>query len=86
MAAVRGGVEDDVVRPSLDAALQHRLQRLVGGIVRVEGEVVAKHDEAVRRGAQERQAGRQRGDVLAVDFDELQAAPAFAGQLRATSA
>ena len=49
MAAVGGGVEDDVLRPALDAALQRRLQRLVGGVVAVEGEVVAEEDEAVRR-------------------------------------
>ena len=48
VAAVGGGVEDDVLRPALDAALQRRLQRLVGGVVAVEGEVVAEEDEAVR--------------------------------------
>ena len=45
--AVRGRVEDHVVRPALDAALQHRLERLVGGVLGVEREVVAEHDEAV---------------------------------------
>ena len=49
MPAVRGGVEDDVVGPALDAAFQHRLQRFVGGVVAVEGEVVAEHDEADTR-------------------------------------
>ena len=43
---VRGGVEDDVVGTSLDTAFQHRLQRFVGSVVAVEGEVVAEHDEA----------------------------------------
>ena len=34
--------------PALDAAFQHRLERLVGGVVAVERQVVAEHDEAVR--------------------------------------
>ena len=72
MPAVRGGVEDDVVRPALDAALQRRLQRLVGGVAGVEGEVVAEEDEALRPVAQQRHQLRQRLDVLAVDLDQLQ--------------
>ena len=48
MPAVRGGVEDDVVRPPLDAAFQRRLQRFVGCVAGVEGEVVAEEDEALR--------------------------------------
>ena len=52
MAAVRGGIEDDVVGPPLDAAFERRLQRLVRGVVGVEGEIVAEENEAVaaRRG------------------------------------
>ena len=50
MPAVGGGVEHHVVGPALDAALERRLQRLVGGVAGVEGEVVAEQDEALRRG------------------------------------
>src|SRR6516165_1009519 len=32
VAAVRGGVEDDILRPALDAAFEHGLQRFVGGV------------------------------------------------------
>ena len=35
--------------PALDAAVERRLQRLVGRVVMVEGQVVAEQDEAVRR-------------------------------------
>src|SRR4051812_41045286 len=51
MAAVGGGVEDDVLRPTLDATFEYRLERFVGRIIAVEGEVVAEHDEAEGRGA-----------------------------------
>ena len=46
MPPVRGGVEDDVVGTALDAAFEHRLERLVGGVVGVERQIVAEHDEA----------------------------------------
>ena len=72
VAAVGGGVEDDVLGAPLDAAFEHGLERLVARVVLVEGEVVAEHDEAVRAVAQCSKAARQRGDVLAVDLDELQ--------------
>ena len=45
MPPVRGGVEDAILRPAFDAALQHRLQRLVGRIIAVEGQIIAEHDE-----------------------------------------
>ena len=48
MAAVRRRVEDDVGRAALDAAFERRLQRLVGRVVMVEGQVVAEQDEAER--------------------------------------
>ena len=57
VAAVGGGVEQDVVRPALDAAFEHRLQRLVGGVAAVEGEVVAEQQAAPRRAAQPASAG-----------------------------
>ena len=74
MAAVGGGVEHDVVRPALDAAFEHRLQRLVGGVLAVEGEVVAEHHEAALGLADAREQRGQRGDVLAMDLDQRQRA------------
>jgi hypothetical protein len=74
VAAVGGGVEDHVVRAALDAALQHRLQGLVGGVVRIEGQVVAEDDEAVRVGPQQRHEVGKGLDVLPVDLDELEGA------------
>src|SRR5262249_21431338 len=37
MAAVGGGVEDDVLGPAFDAAFEHGLERLVRRIIAVEG-------------------------------------------------
>ena len=78
VAAVGGGVEQHVVGPPLDAALQDRLQRLVVGILALERQVVAQDQAAARLAAQDVQQLRQRADVLAVDLDQRQAA----GQLR----
>ena len=72
MAPVRRGVEDDVLRPALDAAFEHGLQRLVGGVFGLEGEVVAEHDEALPRMTQQAHQLRQRFDVLAMNFDQLE--------------
>ena len=72
MAAVGGGVEDDIVGPPLDAPFERRLQRLVGRVAAVEGEIVAKNDEAQRRFAHQRHQRRQALDVFAVNFDELE--------------
>ncbi len=74
VAAVRGGVENRVRRPAFDAAFEDGLERFVGGVVRFERKIVAKKDGAARALAQFRQQLRQRGYVLAVNFDEHQAA------------
>src|ERR1700692_3079023 len=72
MPAVGGGVQDHIVGPALDAAFQHRLQRLVGGVVAVERQVVAEHDEMKARAAQPRHQQRQALDILAMDLDQFQ--------------
>ncbi len=72
MATVRCGVEDDVVRPPLDAAFQDRFERFVGGVFGVERQIVAEHDKAMRRTACERHQRGQAVDILAVDFDQLE--------------
>ena len=46
VAAVGGGVEQHVVRPALDAAVQHRFQRLVVGVLPLERQVVAQDQAA----------------------------------------
>ena len=74
MPAVRRGVEDDIGRTALDAAFERGLERFVGRVVVVEGQVVAKQDEAVGRCLQDRHQLRQRVDVLAVDLDQLERA------------
>ncbi len=72
MTAVRCGVEDDVLGPPLHAALERGLQGFVGGVVVVEGQVVAKQDETMRGSLEQGEQGGQRVDVLAVDLDQAQ--------------
>jgi hypothetical protein len=75
MAPVRGRVEDHMLGAPFDTAFEHRFQRLVEGVVRLEGKIVAEQDEALGVGlAEMRKATRQRADVLAMDFDKLERA------------
>ncbi len=46
MPPVRGRVEQHIGGPALDAAFEHGLERFVGGVERLEGEVVAEQNEA----------------------------------------
>src|SRR5690606_27008228 len=71
VAAVRRGVEDDIRRPPLDAAVEYGLQRLVVAVVAVEGEVVAEEDEPVVGAPEDGKEAADRRQVLAVDLDEL---------------
>src|SRR5215469_2911725 len=68
VAAVRSRIEDDIRWPSLDAALEHGLQRFVAGVVLVEGQIVAKQQAAPQARPQQRQEPRQAWNVFAVDF------------------
>src|SRR6516225_11232164 len=72
MPPVGGGVKNDVVRATFNAAFKHGLERLIGGVVAVEGKIVAKHDEPERRGSQQIHKHRQALDILAMDLDQLQ--------------
>ena len=74
VAPVRGGVEQHIGRTPLDAAFQHRLQGLVGGVLRIEGQIVAKEDEGIGRWPHPAHEGGQGLDVLAVDLHELHGA------------
>ncbi len=51
---------------------EQRLERLVGGVLGVERQVVAEHDEAVMRAANNPHQVRQALDILAMDLDELE--------------
>ena len=73
MAAVAGGIEQHVVGPPFEAAIKGRLQRLVGGVLCIERQVVAEDDEAeLRFLAQQGHQGREASDVFAVDLDDLE--------------
>src|SRR3546814_4652757 len=66
-------VEEDVGRAALDAAFQHRLQRLVAGILAVEAEVVAEQDAGPVHPAQVAEQAGQGGNVLPVDLHQGEA-------------
>ena len=83
MAAVRGRVKDDVLRPAFDAAFKYCFKRFVRGVVGIERKVVAEHDEAeVLRAAHHRHQVGQAFDILAMNFDELQRAGVLAQRRR----
>src|SRR5258708_23102762 len=48
MPPVRGGSEDYVVGPALDAAFEHGLEGFIRSILRIEGKIVAEYQESVR--------------------------------------
>src|SRR3989304_326518 len=60
VAAVGGGIEDAVVGPAFDAALERRLQRLVRNVPAVEGEIIAEQETAPIRRPQHVKEPRQR--------------------------
>jgi hypothetical protein len=75
---VGGSVKDRIGGAAFDAALQRRLERLVAGIVLVEGKVVAEQDHPARTGAQDAQQSGQGVDILAMNLDQHQSIGAFA--------
>ena len=72
VAAVRGRVEHDVVRPPLEPAIEDGLQRLVARLVLVEAEVVAEDDEPRVLVRDDPHQPGQGLDVLARDLDQDQ--------------
>ena len=82
VAAVARRIEQHVVGPPFDAAVEHRFQRLVIRILTLEGEVVAEDQAAPLRPAQQVQQVGQGGDILAVDLDQHEAARRFQVGLR----
>ena len=77
VAAVGGCIEQHILGPAFDAAFQRRLERLVTGVVLVEGKIVAIKQEAALAGAQQPQKLGQAGDILAMHLDQHQTAVAL---------
>jgi hypothetical protein len=73
VAAVGGGVDEEVVRGGAEGALQHRLEGLETGLVGLEGEVVAEDDEALRPAVNQVQHLRQVHQFILVHLDQAQA-------------
>src|SRR5690606_11711919 len=55
---------------AVDAALEHRLQRLVGGVAEIEAQIVAEQEAPARAARQTLKQAGQAVDVLAVDLDQ----------------
>jgi hypothetical protein len=79
VAAVRGGVEQQVVRRARHRAVEDALQRLVAGLARLEGKVVAEDDEALAATGDEVDDVGQVDEVVLVHLDQAQALPRDTG-------
>ena len=72
MTTVGGGVQQHVLRRPRQGAIQHALERLVGVIAALEGQVIAIDDEAMRLLGQLGDQRRQCRQVVAIDLDQAQ--------------
>ena len=72
MTTVGGGVQQHVFRRPGQGAIQHALERLVGVIAALEGQVIAIDDEAMRLLGQLGDQRRQCRQVVAIDLDQTQ--------------
>jgi len=70
VAAVGGRAQQHVVRGGADRAVQHRLQRLVTGIVRLKRQVVAINEESLRAFKQRINDVRQIQQIMLFHFDQ----------------
>ena len=72
VAAVRGCVEQHIVRAPLEATIENGLERLVAGFPDVKAQVIAEHDEAPRFAPDAAHQGREGVEVLPRDLDQHQ--------------
>ena len=72
MAPVRRRVDEDIDRRRGDASVEHDLQRLVAGFARVEGKIVAEHDEAFGPPVDALDDVGKIDEIALVDLDESQ--------------
>ena len=70
MTPVRGRVENHIVRPALDAAIQRGFQRFVAAVALIEGQIVGIDDEPPVDLRQIAHQEWQVIDVLTMDFDK----------------
>ena len=73
VAAVAGGVDQDIGRRRRHRAVEDRLERLVAGFAFLEAEVVAEHDELLGAVGHHIDDVGQVGEIGLVDFDQAQA-------------
>ena len=73
VAAVAGGVNQQILRPRLDPPFEQSLEFAVVDFRFVEGKIVAEENEAVRVGAQQFGDGRQLKEVFLAHLDQAQA-------------
>ena len=72
VASVRSRVEQHVLRPPGETAVEHGLERLVGGIVVVEGQIIAEQQRVCLQPGQMGEQPPDRGDILARQLDQQQ--------------
>ena len=83
VAAVGGGVDQYVFRVAVERAIQDGFQCFVAGILRVKGEIVAKHDVSLATRPHEIDDFRQMMQIEAIDLDHAQPLRGKTSQARA---
>src|SRR5690554_7922750 len=72
MPAIGGGVQQQIVRGRFQRAVQYRLQRLVGTVIGLEGQIIAEHQKTPGLAADPRDYRGQMHEVSLVDLDQPQ--------------
>ncbi len=72
MAAVGGGVDDDIVGRTGDGTFQDRLERTVSRVVGVECKIIGEHDEAFFALGERLDDVGQVHEVGGIDLDQSQ--------------
>ena len=70
VAPVRGGVENDIVRAALNAAIKRRLERFVATVPMIKGQIIGEHDESAINARQITHQERKIGNILTMHFDK----------------
>ena len=73
VAAVGGGVDQQVVRHAGDGTIQYTFQRLVAGVAGFEGQIVAENDETLWPAGNQVDDVRQVDQILFIHFNQAQA-------------
>ena len=75
VAAIGGGAEQHIIGRGADRTVEHRFERLVAGIIGLEGQIIAVEQEALGTAKQRFNDLRQVEQIMPVDLDQAQALP-----------